>query len=152
MFKRTENVFSQQTICFKQLSGKIYIWNIFVKQRKLHWDCNIQIQANISFAYTNSGIQIFSYYFITIQPTYIFIQNIQYARRDILLLHIQLQYVTKSNKQRPVLLLLYCFALFAFNICVTTFYKGFSKNIVWTKKHVTMYFGIQKKQGGKIRG
>ena len=87
-----------------------------------HWDCRIQTKIKTSFCVQNVHfVQIRSYYFITFSTNIYFpIQNIQYAQqRDMYnnnsrrRSYTQLQYVSrKSNNQRPVLLLLYCFALF----------------------------------------
>ena len=86
------------------------------------WDCRIQTKIKTSFCVQNVHfVQIRSYYFITFSTNIYFpIQNIQYAQqRDMYnnnsrrRSYTQLQYVSrKSNNQRPVLLLLYCFALF----------------------------------------
>ena len=61
----------------------IYIPKILYKCRQWHWDCSIQTKENI-FLFANNAVQFVqtcSYYFIAIQPTYIFIQSIQYAHR-----------------------------------------------------------------------
>ena len=74
--------------------------------------CKNKFCVQAYFFYTNMFILL--YY---IQPKHL---SIRTFNMHIDMLQLQLQYVTKSNKQRPVLLLLYCFALFSFNICVTT--------------------------------